>query len=833
MPRQSFYIRLGTFILSLACLGNACSCAKTPEQAVAEKAVPKLPGPQPGGETLLPTQWSLKPAGTQVPLGDFPVNIALHPRAPFAAVMHSGYGDHEIVIVDLQTEKITCREKIPLGFYGLCFDAEGKRLFASGGEAEFVHQYAFAAGMLSEHKDFSAANPEKNGVVTGMACGRDGKTLFIANAWADHVALLPADDPAKKEFIALESENYPYAVLPSADESKLYVSLWGKSAVAVVDLKTKKVAAIWKTLSHPTEMALAPKHDLLYVACANGNAVAVLKTADGTTLEKIDTALYPNSPNGSTPNSLSLSPDGKVLLAANADNNNIAAIDVSRSGRSKPLGFIPAGWYPTSVRFDRGGEKILVANGKGLTSRNNPQGPNPLARKQPVREYIGELFKGTLSILPSPSPEEMARYTKTAYACSPLRKDFRPAGRPAEPNHPIPAKVGDPSPIKHCIYIIKENRTYDQVFGDMPEGNGDKNLCLFPEKVTPNLHALAREFVLLDNFYVESEVSADGHEWTTAAYATDFVEKSWPLSYRRGSYGTIRYPSEGDFDIAYPSSGYIWDSCKKAGLTYRSYGEFVKNADEKSGDPIETRIEALKGHYDPGFRAWDLDYPDQKRADRFIAELRRMEKEGGFPQFIVMHLPNDHTSGVTLDKPTPTAMVADNDLALGRIVEALSNSKFWKETAVFVVEDDAQNGADHVDAHRTTAFVFGPYVKRKHVDSSMYSTSSMLRTMELILGLPPMTQFDAAALPMYASFQAKPDFTPYKHRPANVDLNQKNKRSDWGILETKKLDFSKPDAADDLLLNEIVWKSVRGADSPMPPPVRACFVRPHEEDEEE
>ena len=255
-------------------------------------------------------------------------------------------------------------------------------------------------------------------------------------------------------------------------------------------------------------------------------------------------------------------------------------------------------------------------------------------------------------------------------------------------------------------------------------------------------------------------------------------------------------------------------------MTYRSYGEFVKRNDDNHGEAGTTSVEALKDHFDPGYRGWDLEYPDQKRADRFIAEVERMEREGGFPQFIVMHLPNDHTSGTRPNKPTPTAMVADNDLAVGRIVEAPSRSKFWPETAVFVVEDDAQNGADHVDAHRTTALVISPYSKGRSVDSNLYSTSSMLRTMELILGLPPMTQFDAAALPMYASFQPKADLAAFQHRPPGVDLNEKNRRSDFGAAQSGKLDFTEPDAADDLLLNEIVWKSVRGADSPMPPPVR-------------
>ena len=436
-------------------------------------------------------------------------------------------------------------------------------------------------------------------------------------------------------------------------------------------------------------------------------------------------------------------------------------------------------------------------------------------------------------MIDAPSPQQMAAYSKTAFECSPLRADRQPAVATRDQDNPIPAKVGDKSPIKHCIYIIKENRTYDQVMGDMPEGNGAPHLCIFPEQVTPNHHRLAREFVLLDNFYVESEVSADGHEWSMAAYATDFVERNWPLNYRQ-SRDKVPYPSEGGLPIAASSGGYIWDRCKEAGVSYMSYGEFTDNP-AKQGEPATTKVKNLEGHFDPYFWSYDLDYSDQKRADRFIEQLGEFEKKGEMPQFIILRLPNDHTYGTRIGKPTPTAMVADNDLAFGRVVEAVSKSTFWRETAMFVVEDDAQNGPDHVDAHRTIAFVVSPYTKRGHVDSTMYSTSSMLRTMELILGLEPMSQFDAAATPMYHSFTARADFTPYRHLPANVDLDEVNKPGAWGAEESAKLDFSKEDVADDLLLNEIVWRSVRGADSAMPPPVRASFVRvlPEEEEEED
>ncbi len=799
----------------------------------------RLPGMQASGQILLSNQWSLRPAGTQVVLGDFPVNIAIDPKAAYGAVLHAGYGQHEIVVVDLKGAKIASRVVLPQCFYGICFDAEGKRVFASGGENEVVHQFTFSEGYLSEHVEIKAADGGKQGVIAGVSTSGDGRRLFVADAWADHIALISLDDPKAVQFIPLEKESYPYATLPAADGSRLYVSLWGKSAVAVIDLKSGKSEAIWKTESHPTEMALSPREEVLYVACANSNAVVAIETATGRVLETIKTALYPRAPNGSTPDSLALSPDGKVLLAANADNNNIAVIDVTERGRSKPLGFIPAGWYPTSVRLDKSGGQIYVANGKGEAPKANRHGPNPLVKEpKTVVEYIAGLYRGTLSIVKMPSPVEMARYTKESYECSPLRKDFEPAMPKGDSPifvdtkigtvpDPIPARVGVPSPIRHCIYIIKENRTYDQVFGDMAEGNGDKDLCIFTERVTPNHHALAREFVLLDNFYADAEVSADGHEWSTAAYATDFVQKTWPLNYKSDDKGVIKYPSEGVFAIAYPSSGYIWDRLKAAGLGYRSYGEFVLNEEGQADKPGYTKMKNLEGHFDPMYVGWDLDYPDQRRADRFIEELKGYEKGGELPRFIVIRLPNDHTAGLKGGKPSPTAMVADNDLALGRIVEAISQSRFWKETAIFVVEDDAQNGSDHVDAHRTVALVVSPYAKRHYVDSSFYSTSSMLRTMELILGLEPMTQFDAAALPMQASFRAGADFAPYKHRPAEVNIMEKNPLFGWGADASAKLDFSVADAADDLKLNEIVWKSVRGMDSPMPAPVRACFVFPH------
>jgi DNA-binding beta-propeller fold protein YncE len=791
-----------------------------------ERRAPVLPGVQPGGSILLPNQWSLRPAGKQIEVGDFPVNLAVHPGGRWLAVLHAGYSVHEIVLIDLKRQKIGSRVTLDQTFYGLCFTPDGRTLFASGGEFEVVHAFDFAHGLLSRHRELAVAPVTEKFIPGGVAIDPVGRTLFAAGTWGGAVCVLPIEAPEKRAKISTGPDSYPYACLVDPAGKRLFVSLWNKAAVAVIDLEDRRVIANWPTEKHPTEMVLSPGGQTLFVACANSTKVSVIDTAAGKGLETIGCALYPNALAGNTPNSLCLSPEGKLLFVANADANNLAVFNVAEPGKAKPLGFIPVGWYPTSVRYNPYDSRLYVANGKGTTPKANPQGPNPLLpRNKTVREYIADLFRGTISVIDSPNPEQMARYAKEAYTCSPLRADSGVSG-PAPADSPIPKKVGDASPIKHCIYIIKENRTYDQVFGDLKQGNGDPNLCLFPDKVTPNHHKLAQEFVLLDNFYVEGEVSADGHEWSMGAYATDFIEKVWPLTYRPSPKKKFDvYPAEGNFDaIARPAGGYLWDRCAEAGVSYRSYGEWITDG----GTPAaKANVKALEGHFDPGFHGFDMDVPDQKRADRFIEELKRFERDGDMPRLTVLRLPNDHTAGTRVGKPTPTAYLADNDLALGRLVEAVSKSRFWKDTAIFVVEDDAQNGADHVDAHRTVAFVISPYARRHHVDSTLYSTSSMLRTMELILGLKPMSQFDAAARPMYASFQVQADMRPYEHTTPRVDMQEKNQPTAWGAQLSEKFDLSKEDAVDDLLLNEVIWRSVRGPDSAMPPPVRAAFVFPH------
>jgi hypothetical protein len=405
----------------------------------------------------------------------------------------------------------------------------------------------------------------------------------------------------------------------------------------------------------------------------------------------------------------------------------------------------------------------------------------------------------------------------------------------AQVGNPIPGRVGDPSPIKYVFYVIRENRTYDQILGDLEKGNGDPNLCLFGEDVTPNAHAIAREFVVFDNFYVDAEVSYDGHAYSTGAYATDFVEKIWPTNY--GGRGA-RYLSEGGGkmrnpygNVTAPMNGYIWDACNRAKVSVRSYGEFAMRGPEPEGEKdtgvgeVIATVPGLKGKVHPNFMPYDLTIPDNRRVDVWLEEFRQFEQNGQLPRLNIIRLGNDHTAGTRAGYPTPRAMVAENDLALGRLVEAISHSRFWKESAIFVLEDDSQAGPDHVDTHRSIALVASPFTKRGSVDSTLYNTAAMLRTMELVLGLPPMSNLDAGATPMYAAFQSTPVLTPYTQRPARIDVQEKNAASAWGAEASANMYLAEADLAPEQELNEIVWKSVKGPHSVMPPPVRAAFIR--------
>lgn len=829
--------------------------ALAPHLCLAQR--PRLPGTQADGSILLHNQWSIRPAGRQVALpSTLPVDVAVHPGGKFAAVLECGYGPNDVVVVDLNSEKITSRVLLSNAFYGLAFSADGRELFCSGGSDETVHRFDFHDGQLGQDHPVTIHEKTLRAVPCGLALNRADSKLFVANVWGNcvseadltggrtidfsvgkkpaHLTMAPLIPPADFDTVAAEkraevgfyssdpADTFPYACCLDEKRHRLYTSLWGQAAVNVIDLSPTGRMTQWPAEEHPCEMLLTRSGRCLYVANANRNTVTVIDTRSGRTIETISSAFHPGDPPGSTPNSLALSPDEQTLFIANASVNAVAVFDVSRPGHSHSLGFIPTGWLPTSVRVTPDGTRLLVANGKGGKPKANPHAAKPGAKKN--NEYIASLFTGTLSIIDLPRggdwEKQMTAWTAQVFANTPLKPDGAVTAAPPE-GCPVPATPGESSPIKYVIYIIKENRTYDQVLGDMPQGNGDAKLCLFSERVSPNHHQLARDFVLLDNFYVDASVSADGHEWSMGAYATDFLERMWPMNYGHNRSGKFPYPAEGYFPIAAPVGGYLWDLAARAGVSYRSYGEFV-STDQPASEPGRARVKNLVGHIDPLYRGFDLKYMDAQRADRFIAEFKRLEAADELPRLQIVRLPNDHTHGTTSGFPTPEAYFADNDLALGRIVETVSHSKSWPQTAIFVLEDDAQSGADHVDAHRSPAFVISPYTRGRGTDSTMYSTSSLLRTMELILGLKPMTQFDAAATPMFAAFKSTPDAQPYGALPENVDVHEKNERTAWGA--GLKMDFSREDAADEILLNEAIWKSIRGRDSVMPAPIRAAFV---------
>jgi YVTN family beta-propeller protein len=847
-------------ILSLvSCLSVSTSSSISFAQANKKTAPARQqPGVTARG-TLLPNGWTLTPEGAQVPISDLPLNMVLSSDGRYLLATTNGAGDQTINVIDLLTNQSVQTVSVKKSWLGLAFAPDGKRFFVSGGDDNEVMIFDFANGQATPagkillgsgdyHKldDRGRAEARRKGLgefafPAGIAATPDGKRLYVAENLTHKVAVV---DLATRQVVTkIAVGEYPYDCEISNDGNRVYVSIWGGRSIAVIDPANNQVVGNIQTGDHPNDIEITRDGKTLYVANANSNTVSVVDTAQMKEIEAISTALHPKSPIGSTPNAVTLSPDEKTLYIANADNNNVAVIDVAKRGQSEVEGFIPTGWYPTSVRASRDGKRIFVANGKGLASWANPKGPYPGGGSQ--EQHIKVILKGTVSLINLPAKARLAQLTRRVYANSPYTDALLKAARPPREKTAIPVRIGDPSPIKHVIYVIKENRTYDQVLGDMKEGNGDPNLVLFGEDVTPNQHALAREFVLLDNFYVDAEVSADGHNWSMAAYATDYTEKTWPTNYsNRGR----TYDYEGSRKIARPTKGYIWDHCKAAGVSYRSYGEFVGVRDVKIGggggqEATEaarkaqrenyTSEEALLGHFSPTFPPYNLEISDLTRVDRWLEEFREYEKQGNLPQFQIVRLGNNHTQGTRPGAPTPRAFVADNDLALGRLVEAVTSSKYWPVTAIFVLEDDAQNGPDHVDAHRSPAFVVSPYTKRRYVDSTMYTTSGMLRTMELILGIPPMSQYDAAATPMYNSFANRADLTPFKHRPVRYDLSERNPENAPGAQRSASWDFSKEDTLPDIEFNEIIWKSVKGADSPMPAPVRSAFVRVIEDDDEE
>jgi DNA-binding beta-propeller fold protein YncE len=774
-----------------------------------------VPGPD-GSGALLFNGWKITPAGRSIPAEDMILSGQVSPDGKHFAFTNSGYGRHMLHIVDLSSEKKIAAFPLDRAWSGLAWAPDGKRIFVSGGvsnvTADVIVFFKWDESGWTEGRrgvSLLGADKEKT-TVSSLAVSKDGSAIYALNASDNHLYIL--DINSGRGLARMQVGAHPIASTLSADGATLYVANLGGAEVVAVDVRDPVKPAItgkMATDAHPNDVVLT-KDGRLFVSCGNANTVLAYDLKTGKKMETIYTSLSPKAPAGSTPNSLAVSPDGEFLYVANADNNNIAVIEIEERGESSVVGFIPTGWYPTLVRTTPDGKRLLAGTGKGMGT-----GPNfvqrPIDKEAPGSfHHMGNNLAGMLSFIDAPNKAKLAEYTKQVYANTPYRDTMLEKSE-FTGKSVIPTRVGQGSPIKHVLYILKENRTYDQVLGDLPQGNGDPSLLLFGRDVTPNQHALAEQFVLLDNLYCSGEVSQDGHPWSTSAYATEFTQRHWVLGYSgHGRPATSRAAAE-------QTSPYIWEQAEKAGLSVRAYGYGGRRGlENKQSELFDRRVA-------PDQAARARDYV---RADRFVEEFLQMEKEGKVPNFMMMSLGENHTSGTRPGAFTPKAQVASNDVGVGKIVEVISKSSLWDKFAIFIIEDDAQNGPDHIDSHRTTGFVISPYIKRKHVDSTMYTTVSMLRTIELLLGLPPLTQYDAAATPMFESFSDKPDMSTYTGLPARIDLMAKNAANAYGARESAMMNFDKYDDVDEDLMNRILWHSIKGAHVAMPAPVRRAIPGP-------
>jgi YVTN family beta-propeller protein len=816
-------------------ISAALSCGLISAVAPRAQEAPRYAGPTEKG-FLLPNGWTLTPAGEPLALPDLPLCILPLADSRHALATTSGYNAHELALVDLDGKKVLDRQAVPQSWFGLAATPAGDQIWWAGGGSNLLHRFRLVERRLTRmggpEPDSSAARARVRGHFRG-GLALDTRRGVLYSLDVEGGTITAVDLATQKEVKSGTAGTRPYDVALARNGTQLFVSDWAGRVVRVLDPLELRCVTRISVGEHPNQIAAHPKDDRLFVACASSDCVSVIDTRRGIVSETIHTALFPRAPEGSTPDALAIAPDGGTLFVANADNNCIAVVDIAAPNRSQVKGFIPTGWYPTAVAVTPDGKKLLVGVGKGNQTKANPIEPalaknkteyDPVAKRRILPfPYIGTTLSGSLTIVPIPDDKTLARYTETVYKNCPYSDQLLTAA-PYPEKTAIPTRVGDQSPIKYVLYIIKENRTYDQVFGDLSRGNGDPGLVMFGREVTPNHHKLAEEFVLLDNLYCNGHVSADGHPWSTMAYNTDYIARNWALTY--SSRAGIADDDEGNLSNA--PSGYLWDACARTGLSYRSYGEYARRVSQPDGSfKVEGAVPGLVGHMSPdygvpavrGSRARDTD-----SAETFLREFREFEKSDTLPHFMVMSLGEDHTTGTRPGTFTPRACVASNDLALGRIVEAVSQSKYWPKIAIFVIEDDAQNGPDHVDAHRTVGLVISPYAKRRFLDSTQYSTVSMIRTIELVLGLAPLSQHDAAARPMFASFSDKAEVAPYIHEPARIDLNEVNAPTAYGAERSRRMNFDGYDKIDDFELNEILWKAIKGTDAPVPPAVRRAIA---------
>ena len=768
----------------------------------------------------LPTGARLDAAGRAISVGNFPLSMALAPDGKRMILVLSGWKTQGLQVVDLETGAVTQTIEKHATFIGIAFSPDQKSVYVSGGDDNLIYAYAWRDGRLEDERMISL-KPAEVSYPAGLATSPDGRFLYIAENVADDIAVFDLQTSAMVQ--RQPTEHYPYGVAVAAD-GRVFVSAWGGESIAVFRSSASgKLSPVGRVAvgRHPSALLLNRKATRLYVALASRDRIAIVDVSrDG--LKSVPTFLDDAPPGGiregSTPNAVALSPDETLLFVAEADNNAVA---VFRLADRKLLGRIPTDWYPTALiaapltrRFAapspasgrgisiagprpaqrgeggrRPGEGLLILNAKGAGTRPNPTGPVPdKPVSAPGTTYTMAMIDGTIRVVDF-STAQLPEWSK----------------RVASANHwTAPGKHRLP-PFKHVIYIIKENRTYDQVFGDLKEGDGDPSLLFFPREVSPNHHALAERFGLFDRFFTNAEVSSQGHVWSTAAYVTDYTEKVIPSAYAR------KRPDVDEGEVDEPAEGYLWNRALQKGISFRNYGEFV--------DPEKKRAmkAALVPDTSPSYPPFDMKIPDQRRADAWLEEFNQFVRDGNLPALEIMHLPNDHTAGGRAGLPTPRACMADNDLALGRIIAALSSSPYWRDTVVFVLEDDAQDGPDHIDSHRSVFLVISAF-NRPGVHHRFLNTTDVVATVERILGLAPMSQFDSYGRPLDNVFADAPDLTPYAAITPGVPLDEKNPATGPAATKSSSLDLSAADRIDDAAFNRILWQMLKGS---TPMPVRA------------
>jgi YVTN family beta-propeller protein len=757
-----------------------------------------------GFTSPLPTGVRLDPVGDVAELGSVPLGMALAPGGEKVALVLSGWREQGLQIVDLKSRQVTQTLEQPAAFYGIAFSRDGKSLYVSGGNDDSIFCYSWQNGSAKlDHKIvLGDQKPDKTGsrYPAGLAMSPTGNYLYVAENVSDDVAVI--DLNKQKVVQRLRMDHYPYAV-EAASNGMVFVSAWGADTVSIFKARSDgKISEAGRVVvgRHPSAMVANASGSRLFVALGGLDQIAVVDTAAERVSERVSDAAPSGPSEGSTPNALALSKDGSKLFVAEADNNAVAVFNIpgeskasesqaadSQAGESKTrlVGRIPADWYPTAL-IDSGGQ-LLVLSGKGHGSRANPDGPVPGERTENRQTYdLGQL-NGTLRMLSDvDASEHLGEYSKRVSAANRWEE-----ARPHREDYPH---------FKHVMYIIKENRTYDQVFGDLKDGDGDPKLVFFGQAISPNHHALAQRFGLFDRFFTNAEVSSQGHIWSTAAYVTDYGEKTVHSAYsdRRGDI-------DGE-EADEPVNGFLWTLARKKGISFRDYGIMVHGA-HGSGWPVTQR--ELGTNFNAAYPGFDLKVTDQTRVDVWLADLKQFVENGEMPQLQILHLPSDHTAGGKAGFHTPKAMMADNDLALGRIVEAVSHSPFWKDTVIFVLEDDSQNGPDHVDSHRSPFLAISAY-NRPGTIHRFANTTDVVAAIEDILKLDRLSKFDYFSRSLTDVFSATPDLSPWSASAPQVDLKEMNAEQGAAAKASAKLDFSEADRVPDDVFNKILWRMLKG-----------------------